>query len=80
MDPEKIRRIKQTGRFGSVGIEMGLAVAFGAFIGWKLDKWLGTQPYMLIFWSVAGVGAAFKAIYDAYKEAKKEIDEPDPPK
>ena len=69
--------MKLTGRFGAVGIEMGLAVTIGAFVGWKLDKWLGTQPYMLIFWSVAGLGAAFKAIYDAYREAKKEIDEPD---
>jgi len=64
--------LKTAARFSAVGLEMGLAVVFGYAIGFYLDKWLGTEPYLTAFWTLVGVGAAFKAIYDAYKLAKKD--------
>jgi ATP synthase protein I len=72
MDPEAKRMWKLAGRYSAVGLEMGLAVVFGYAIGSYLDKWLGTEPYLTAFWTLAGVGAAFKAIYDAYRDAKRD--------
>lgn len=74
MDPESKKMYKTAARFSAVGLEMGLAVVFGYAIGFYLDKWLSTGPYLTFFWTLAGMGAAFKAIYDAYKLAKKETE------
>ncbi|OGG95353.1 MAG: hypothetical protein A2508_05330 [Candidatus Lambdaproteobacteria bacterium RIFOXYD12_FULL_49_8] len=56
--------------YSSVGIEMGLSVAVGALIGYGLDKWLGTEPYMLFLWFFAGVGASFSALYRTLQKLK----------
>jgi ATP synthase protein I len=74
MDPENKKMWRLAGRYSSVGLEMGLAVVFGYAIGFYLDKWLGTAPYLTAFWTVAGFGAAFKAIYDAYRDAKHDTE------
>jgi ATP synthase protein I len=39
------------------------AVAVGAFIGWGLDHWLGTMPFLLVLFVGLGVAAGFKNIY-----------------
>ena len=71
MDPEGKDMLKQAWRFSAVGLEMGFAVIIGYLIGNYLDNWLGTEPYLTVFWTLAGIGAAFKAVLDAYKLAKK---------
>ena len=57
----------QMGRYGTVGIEMGLCIIFG----WFLGEWIGGffdaaflgGPIGLM----VGVAAAFKAMYRTYK-------------
>lgn len=51
----------------SVGIEMGISVAIGYFTGHYLDLWLHTEPYLTAFFVVAGIGAAFKALWRTAK-------------
>jgi len=47
----------------SVGIEMGISVGIGYFMGHYLDLWLDTSPYLVVFFTVAGIWAAFKALW-----------------
>lgn len=37
--------------------------AGGAIIGWLLDRWLGTSPWLLLVMLFAGTGVAFRNIY-----------------
>ena len=74
MDPDAKKMMKQAARYSAVGLEMGGAVVIGYAIGFYLDKWLHTGPYLKVFWTLAGVGAAFLAIYDAYKDAKRDTE------
>ncbi len=74
MDPDSREMLTDFRRFAFVGIEMGLSVAIGYWIGSYLDGWWGTTPYMTYFWSVAGLGAAAKAVYDVYKRAKGKME------
>lgn len=53
---------------GSVGIEMGLAVAVGYFFGTWLDDQFGTKPWLMYLFLVAGIGAAFKALLRVAKK------------
>jgi len=55
----------------SVGIEMGLAVVVGWFIGYTLDNWLGTAPYLMLLWLGFGVAAGFRGLWRVAKRAQK---------
>ena len=37
--------------------------AGGALIGWLLDRWLGTSPWLLLVMLFAGTAVAFRNIY-----------------
>lgn len=46
-----------------IGITMVASVAIGVFIGKFLDDLLGTTPWLLLIFSLMGVGAAIINIY-----------------
>ncbi len=54
----------------TLGIEMGISIVIGYFMGRLIDKWLGTEPIFLIIFILFGFAAAFMAVYRAYKVAK----------
>ncbi|WP_296706432.1 AtpZ/AtpI family protein [Rhodoblastus sp.] len=43
--------------------EFVAAIVVGALIGWQLDEWLGTSPFLLILLLGLGVAAGFWTIY-----------------
>jgi ATP synthase protein I len=48
---------------GSIGLHMVSGIAVGAVLGYFLDKWLGTQPWLTAFFLLAGIAAGFKNVY-----------------
>jgi|YelNatPaOPRAMG01_1025707.scaffolds.fasta_scaffold240346_1 F0F1-type ATP synthase assembly protein I len=58
---------KTASRFLALGLEMGISIGAGYFIGDYLDRKLSTSPYLTIFFFIAGLGAAIKAVYTAVK-------------
>ena len=60
--------IRKALEVASVGIEMALSIVIGYFIGHYLDLWLHTGPYITVFFVIAGIGAAFKALWRTAKE------------
>ena len=46
-----------------VGIELISAITIGTTIGWYLDKWLSTSPWLMIFFILFGFGAGMLNIY-----------------
>jgi len=43
--------------------EFVAAIVVGAAIGWQLDTWLGTSPFLLILFLGLGVAAGFWNVY-----------------
>lgn len=37
--------------------------AGGALIGWLIDRWIGTSPWLLLICLFLGIGVAFRNIY-----------------
>ena len=72
-EPKYYKQLKSS----SVGLEMGLSVVAGIIIGTYLDKWLGTEPYMLAFWTIAGIGSSFLSMIRALRKAQKELHDSD---
>ncbi len=47
----------------SVGIQLVLCTFAGFLIGYFLDRWLGTSPYLKLIFLVIGIIAGFKELF-----------------
>ena len=65
------KAIKALGFLSTVGISMVLAICLGALIGYYLDKWLGTSPWLLLVFIGFGIAAAFRNLFIMHKKAEK---------
>lgn len=48
--------------------ELVAGVVVGAFIGWLLDRWLGTAPWLLIVFFALGTAAGFMNVFRTARE------------
>lgn len=46
-----------------IAVELLAAIVVGAGIGWGLDRWLGTQPWLLILFFILGGTAGIMNVY-----------------
>ncbi|MGD2091886.1 MAG: AtpZ/AtpI family protein [Candidatus Aminicenantes bacterium] len=53
--------------YSSVGLMFPVSIAVGAGMGYLLDKWLNTDPYLLIIFALYGVAAGFWNLYKVTK-------------
>lgn len=53
-----------------MGLTMIVSVLIGVFLGKFLDKTLGTTPWLLLFFSLTGAGAAIRNIFIMSKDKK----------
>jgi len=51
-----------------IGVTIIACLAVAIFLGWLLDRLLGTSPWLLMTFSFLGIGAAFKMIFDFAKK------------
>ncbi|MCJ7663127.1 MAG: AtpZ/AtpI family protein [Desulfobacterales bacterium] len=69
---DKGKILRQIASYSTVGLEMGLSVAVGAIGGYYLDKWLKTEPWLLIIFLIFGAIAGFRSLYRALKRLERE--------
>lgn len=64
---------------GTIGIQLVVSTFIGLAMGYYLDKWLGTDPWLLITFLILGIVAGFKNVYHETKKItaaeKKKSDE-----
>jgi ATP synthase protein I len=76
----KSRRYDRYLRYSTVGLEMGLSVIIGLFVGQWLDKQFGTEPWLLLVFLLFGMVAGFRSIFRlARHRHDNEDDEASPP-
>ena len=49
-----------------VGVELVSALVVGLVIGWLLDRWLGTTPWLLLVFFLAGGAAGVLNVYRVF--------------
>lgn len=55
--------------FSQIGVTMASSVLVGVFLGKYLDGLFGTAPYLLLIFSLLGVGAAIKVLFNMSKRS-----------
>jgi ATP synthase protein I len=72
IDNEQAELIRRLGWLSSVGIVLVTCTFFGLIIGYYLDKWLNTAPWLtlvfLLFGMIAGCWNSFEIIMRCLKE------------
>ena len=56
---------RELGKYSALGLELAIAVVLGLAIGYYLDKWLGTGPWMTVVWIGIGFAAGVRSLYRA---------------
>ena len=70
MDEDLKRTIRTLGLVSTVGMAMALSIALGAGIGYYLDGFFGTRPWLTLVFLGFGIVAAFRSLYILYKKVK----------
>lgn len=58
LSDDKRDLVKSLISYSSLGLEMGLCVAIGIAIGYFLDRYFMTSPYLTIIFMIFGIVAA----------------------
>ncbi len=69
---EEENRQSAFGQAFRLSSEMVAGVLVGGFIGWTLDKWLGTGPWLLLVFFVLGVAAGILNVVRAAHAMNKQ--------
>jgi ATP synthase protein I len=59
-------------RFSSMGLELGLSVILGLFIGQWLDERYGTAPWLLLLFLLFGMVAGFRSVFRLLKKLQED--------
>ncbi len=61
-------------------LEIVITTVVGSAIGWQLDKWLGSTPWLLLLFMLLGLAAGFINLFRAVAAEQKLVDaQPMPP-
>ncbi|MDR2405297.1 MAG: AtpZ/AtpI family protein [Deltaproteobacteria bacterium] len=56
----------------SIGLAMVLSIFFGVALGYYLDKWLGTKPWLFMAGLLVGIVAAFNNLIIMTRRMEKQ--------
>jgi F0F1-type ATP synthase assembly protein I len=73
---EKPRRpdLRRLAELSSIGLILPSSIAVGLFLGYFLDRWLGTAPWLLLSLTVLGIVSGLLSLFRALRKELK--DEP----
>ncbi len=72
MTEDKRQFMKSLGLLSSLGISMVASSFIGLFIGYYLDQWLGTSPWMTLTWLGVGIASGFRNIFILTRRALRD--------
>lgn len=65
---------RELGKYSALGLEMALSVVIGMAIGYYLDRWLGTGPWLTVVWIGLGFAAGVRSLYRAAVRSGKDLE------
>jgi ATP synthase protein I len=70
---EKSRRpdFRRLAELSSVALILPSSIAVGLFLGYFLDRWLSTAPWLLLIFTVLGIVSGLLSLFRALKKEMK---------
>ncbi len=65
---------RELGRYSALGLEMAISVVIGLAVGYYLDRWLGTSPWLTVVWLGIGFAAGVRSLYRAAVRSEKDLE------
>ncbi len=62
-DKSLAKTLRMLGALSTVGLSFVLAVVIGTWVGWLLDGWLGTTPWLFMTFFFVGLAAGVLNVY-----------------
>ena len=75
MSPPRRPNYRKLAALSSLGLMLPSSIAVGLFIGYFLDKLLGTAPWLLIIFTLFGVVSGFLSLFRGLKKFGVENDD-----
>jgi ATP synthase protein I len=72
MQEDRKRLYKRVMRYSAVGLEMGFSVAIGVAIGYYLDRYFHSGPWLTLIFLILGVVAGFRSLFSLMKDLDKD--------
>jgi ATP synthase protein I len=74
MSPSRRPSFRKLAALSSLGLMLPSSIAVGLFMGYFLDKLLGTDPWLLIVFTLLGVASGFLSLFRGLKKLGVEND------
>ena len=77
-EPDRTPRrpnFRRLAALSSLGLMLPSSIAVGLFLGYFLDKLLGTEPWLLIIFTLLGVASGFLSLFRGLKKYGAEKDD-----
>jgi ATP synthase protein I len=55
-----------------IGIQLAVSTIVGTGIGYLLDRWLGTEPWLLVLFFILGTVAGFREMFRTVSRASQD--------
>jgi ATP synthase protein I len=72
LGPERGRALRSLGALSAVGLSFVFAVIIGAALGYGLDWWLGTTPWLFLVCFFLGLAAGIRAVFRTVASVSRE--------
>ena len=66
---------KALAELSSIGMTLVLATVIGLAVGYYLDRWLGTSPWLIMIGLGLGIAAGFVNFFRSVKRAGQDTDD-----
>jgi ATP synthase protein I len=60
--------LRKLAELSSLGLMLPSSIIVGLFLGYILDRWLGTRPWLLLVFTVLGVVSGLLSLFRALKK------------
>ena len=71
MRPKRRETVRAAAGYSAGTVELGISVAVGAGIGYALDQYFDTAPWLTLFWLLCGVIAGFRSLFRVVKRLER---------
>lgn len=72
MSPKNISNYRKVANISSLAMMLPSSIAIGLLLGYWLDKWLGTKPWLMMIFTLLGVASGLLSLIRGMIKYNKE--------